>query len=62
VAGAMPMWILWSGLFLILMATSFKIVVHDPNKNATPPPVPMSGSAPASSAPKPPDQQSGDKT
>jgi hypothetical protein len=60
VAGAMPMWILWSGLFLILMATSFKIVVHDPNKNATPPPVP--DNTPASGALKPPGQQSGDKT
>ncbi|QIF05604.1 hypothetical protein G5S37_30265 [Roseimicrobium sp. ORNL1] len=56
VAGAMPMWILWSGLFLILMVTSFKILVHDPNKDATPPPVPMPNSAPTGSAPKPPNE------
>jgi hypothetical protein len=54
VAGAMPMWILWSGLFLILMVTSFKIVVHDPDKNATPPAVP--DGAPTSGAPKPPNE------
>lgn len=59
VAGSLPMWVIWSGLFLVLMVTCFKIVVHDPNKNATPPPVP--DGTPADTAPQQSGQQPGDK-
>jgi hypothetical protein len=60
IAGTLPMWVIWSGLFLILTVTCFKIVVHDPNKNATPPPVP--DGTPANAAPQQSGQQPGDKT
>jgi hypothetical protein len=60
VAGTLPMWVVWSGLFLVLMVTSFKIVVHDPDKNATPPP--GADGTPVDTAPPQSGQQPGDKT
>ncbi|RBP39815.1 hypothetical protein DES53_109243 [Roseimicrobium gellanilyticum] len=60
IAGTLPMWVIWSGLFLILMVTSFKIVVHNPDKNTTPPAVP--DGPPVSAALKQSSQQAGDKT
>jgi hypothetical protein len=59
IAGAMPMWVIWSGLFLILLITSFKILVHDPDKDATPPPAP--DGPPLGEPPKQSGQQAGDK-
>jgi hypothetical protein len=56
IAGTLPMWVIWSGLFLVLMVTCFKIVVHDPNKNALPDGPPI-GEPPKQSS----QQQPGDK-
>lgn len=59
VAGTLPMWVVWSGLFLVLMVTCFKIVVYDPDKNATPPPAP--DGPPIAEPPKQSAQHPGDK-